>query len=95
LHVTSKVTLYMHISNSTSFFLVQLPECLQNSSVWAEKHINAFQLTSPITCHFHTKYYIQATKHITAAMTKSNRKINYTQCITLILTYTSSAMAHG
>jgi hypothetical protein len=93
--MTSKATLYMHISNSTSVFLVQLPECLQNSSVRVEKHTNALQSTSPITCHFHTKYYLQATKHIPAAITKSNRKINYTQYITLILTHTSSAMAHG
>jgi len=85
--MTSKATLYMHISNSTSFFLVQLPQCLQNSSVWDEKHTNALQSTSPITCQFHTKYYIQATKHIPAGMIISNRKINYTQYITLIVTY--------
>jgi len=85
----------MHTSKSTSFFLVQLPECLQNSSVQGEKHTNALQSTSPITCHFHTKYNIQATKHIPAGMTKSNRKINYTQYNTLILTHTSSTMAHG
>ena len=60
----SKATSYTHISNNTTFFLVQLPECLQYSSVCIEKHTNTLQSTSPITHHFHTKYYIQKTKHI-------------------------------